>query len=167
MPAITRTARLCALLLLTLGVALASTLLVSPSADAATTAERQRRAVSSRVLTAQNIARNQLGDPYAYGAAGPNAFDCSGLVYYSYRRAGFAVPRTSSAQAGHTRRVAKQDMRPGDLMFFYGGGGVYHAAIFLRWERGHAVMLDAPGSGKRVQITVPWTSSWFGGTLRR
>ena len=41
------------------------------------------------------------------------------------------MPRTSGAQAGFTRRIAKQDMRPGDLMFFYGSGGVYHAAIFL------------------------------------
>jgi cell wall-associated NlpC family hydrolase len=167
MPAITRTARFCALLLLTLGVTLASTLLVSPSADAASSAERHRRAVGSRVLTAENIAMNQRGDSYAYGASGPNAFDCSGLVYYSYRRAGFDVPRTSSAQAGHTRRVAKQHMHTGDLMFFYGGGGVYHAAIFLRWEHGHAVMLHAPGSGRRVTVAPAWTSNWFGGTLRR
>lgn len=166
MPAIIRTARLCALLVLALALTLATVTAPSP-AGAATKAERQRRAVHERVLQAQSIARNQLGDPYAYGAAGPNAFDCSGLVYYSYRRAGFAMPRTSAAQAAHTRRVAKANMRSGDLMFFYSSGGVYHAAIFLRWERGHAVMLDAPGSGRRVQVTVPWTSSWFGGTLRR
>lgn len=167
MPAITRTARFCALVMLTLGVALASTLLMSSSADAAPTAERQRRAVGSRVLTAEHIAMNQRGDSYAYGAAGPNAFDCSGLVFYSYRRAGFAVPRTSSAQAAHTRRIAKQNMRTGDLMFFASGGGVYHAAIFLRWQHGHALMLHAPGSGRRVTVAPAWTSSWFGGTLRR
>ncbi len=109
----------------------------------------------------------QRGDAYAYGAAGPDRFDCSGLVFYSFRRAGFAVPRTSGAQAGFTRRIAKQDMRAGDLMFFYGSGGVYHAAIFLTWSHGHAVMVHSPGSGQRVRIAVPWTSSWFGGTLRR
>lgn len=109
----------------------------------------------------------QRGDAYAYGASGPDRFDCSGPVFYSFRRAGFSVPRTSGAQAGFTRRVAKQDMRAGDLMFFYGSGGVYHAAIFLKWSRGHAVMVHSPGSGRRVRAAVPWTSSWFGGTLRR
>jgi cell wall-associated NlpC family hydrolase len=126
-----------------------------------------KQRVTTRVLGARDTAMRQRGDSYAYGASGPDRFDCSGLVYYSYRRAGFPVPRTSSAQAGYTRRVAKSDLRPGDLMFFYGSGGVYHAAIFLRWSHGHALMLHSPGSGQRVQVAVPWTSQWFGGTLRR
>jgi cell wall-associated NlpC family hydrolase len=125
------------------------------------------RRIDDRVLGARDTAMRQRGDAYAYGASGPDRFDCSGLVYYSFRRAGFAVPRTSGAQAGFTRRVAKQDMRPGDLMFFTGSGGVYHAAIFLKWSHGHAVMVHSPGSGERVRVAVPWTSSWFGGTLRR
>jgi len=119
------------------------------------------------VLTARDIAMRQRGDAYAYGAAGPDRFDCSGLVKYSYSRAGLSVPRTSSAQAGQARRIAKKDLRSGDLMFFYGSGGVYHAAIFLRWSRGHAVMVHSPGSGQRVRVAVPWTSAWFAGTLRR
>ena len=145
----------------------------SDTASTTTTAKTQKtrisakRRVANRVVTARNIAMAQRGDAYAYGAAGPNAFDCSGLIYYSYRKAGFAVPRTSSAQAGATRRIAKQDMRAGDLMFFTGTGGVYHAAIFLGWSHGHAVMLHSPSPGQRVQVAVPWTSRWFGGTLRR
>jgi cell wall-associated NlpC family hydrolase len=126
-----------------------------------------KRRVASRVLNARDIAMRQRGDAYAYGAAGPERFDCSGLIRYAYSRAGLAVPRTSSAQAGAARRIAKKDLRSGDLMFFYGGGGVYHAAIFLRWSRGHAVMLHSPGSGQRVRVAAPWTSSWFAGTLRR
>ena len=65
-----------------------------------------------------------------------------------------------------TRRVAKSDMRPGDLMFFHGSGGVYHAAIYVGSRNGHAMMVHAPGSGQRVTVAAPWTSSWFGGTLR-
>ena len=80
---------------------------------------------------------------------------------------GFPVPRTSGAQAGFTRRIAKSNMRSGDLMFFYGSGGVYHAAIFLGWSEGHATMVHSPGSGQRVRVAVPWTSRWFLGTLRR
>jgi cell wall-associated NlpC family hydrolase len=183
MPATTRTARACALALAGLGLT-ASTMSALPATAAtggstsestsATTSTTQKparvsvkRRVASRVLSARDIAMRQRGDAYAYGAAGPERFDCSGLIRYSYGRAGFAVPRTSSAQAGHARRIAKKDMRSGDLMFFYGSGGVYHAAIFLRWSRGHAVMVHSPGSGQRVRVAVPWTSSWFGGTLRR
>ncbi|SEB48042.1 NlpC/P60 family protein [Nocardioides exalbidus] len=190
MPAISRTARAGALALAGLGLT-ASTMVALPATAAPTGTDasplvvakdkhhqsakdrkekRERRAaerLDTRVLGALGTAMRQRGDAYSYGAAGPNAFDCSGLVYYSYRRAGFPVPRTSGAQAGYTSRVAKRDMRPGDLMFFHGSGGVYHAAVFLRWVRGHALMVHAPGSGQRVQVAVPWTSSWFGGTLRR
>jgi cell wall-associated NlpC family hydrolase len=185
MPATTRTARACALALAGLGLT-ASTMTALPAAAAgdgdadqvtttttttSTTTQKKRlsakRRVAQRVLSARDVAMRQRGDAYAYGAAGPDRFDCSGLIRYAYSRAGFDVPRTSSAQAGHARRVAKKDMRPGDLMFFGGSGGVYHAGIFLRWSRGHAVMLHAPGSGERVRISVPWTSQWFGGTLRR
>jgi cell wall-associated NlpC family hydrolase len=178
MPATPRTARACALALAGLGLA-ASTMTAQPAAAASgggsstetiTTSAQPRpvaRRIDDRVLGARDTAMRQRGDAYAYGGSGPDRFDCSGLVYYSFRRAGFAVPRTSGGQAGFTRRVAKQDMRPGDLMFFTGSGGVYHAAIFLKWSHGHAVMVHSPGSGERVRVAVPWTSSWFGGTLRR
>jgi cell wall-associated NlpC family hydrolase len=179
MPAISRAARACALALAGLGVT-ASTLAAQPASAATgdgdtqqitttphTTTRSAATRVSSRVISAKDTAMRQRGDAYAYGAAGPDRFDCSGLVFYSFRRAGFPVPRTSGAQAGFARRIAKQAMRPGDLMFFYGSGGVYHAAIFLTWSHGHAVMVHSPGSGQRVQVAVPWTSSWFGGTLRR
>ena len=177
MPANSRTARATALALAGLGLT-ASTMTALP-AGATTSGDSQEittsttstrtvaQRVSSRVVSAKDIAMRQRGDAYAYGAAGPDRFDCSGLVFYSFRRAGFRVPRTSGAQAGFARRIAKQDMRAGDLMFFYGSGGVYHAAIFLKWSHGHAVMVHSPGSGQRVRVAVPWTSSWFGGTLRR
>jgi cell wall-associated NlpC family hydrolase len=189
MPAIRRMARSGALSIISLGLVATGSLGVSLAATPAQAADRDAvaldegqfakyqqkagarkkaaaRKMTTKLRTAQSIALNQRGDAYSYGASGPNAFDCSGLIYYSYRRAGLSVPRTSSAQAGATRRVAKQNMRPGDLMFFYGSGGVYHAGIFLRWERGHAVMVHSPSSGRSVTVSAPWTSSWFGGTLR-
>ncbi|QIK74087.1 C40 family peptidase [Nocardioides piscis] len=158
-----------------LGLSMASTAVAIAPATAASAAETsERRApaaaakrLNSRILTAQQIALNQRGDVYAYGAAGPNAFDCSGLIAYSYGRAGVSVPRTSDAQAGATRRIAKHNMRPGDLMFFHSGGNVYHAAIFIGFKNGRAMMVHSPGSGRRVTVAAPWTSSWFGGTLRR
>lgn len=185
MPAISRMLRFGALSAASLGV-VASGLVATPAEAArdreavamspaetkaydARVKERRERAakrLSARLRTATNIAMNQRGDAYGYGGAGPNVFDCSGLIFYSYRRAGFNVPRSSSAQAGYTRRVAKKNMRPGDLMFFSNGGGVYHAAIFVRWDRGGAVMLHSPEPGRSVTVTRPWTSNWFGGTLR-
>ena len=185
MPATSGTARACVLALAGLGLAVsgltapvahagttsASTTSTTGATTTATATSRKKpsakKRVNRRVLSARSIAMRQRGDAYAYGAAGPHRFDCSGLVYFSYRRAGFAVPRTSGAQAAHTRRIAKSAMRPGDLMFFYGSGGVYHASVFLGWRHGRAQMVHAPGSGQRVRIASAWTSQWFGGTLRR
>jgi cell wall-associated NlpC family hydrolase len=187
MPAIRRIARSCALSTISLGVAATGFLGVSTvpaqaaDRDAVALSESQYKKVkkrdaqrresvqkreSSRLQTAVSIALNQRGDAYVYGASGPNAFDCSGLIQYSFGQAGIKVPRTSDAQAAATRRIAKDDMRPGDLMFFYGSGGVYHAGIFVRWENGHAVMVHSPSTGRSVTVGAPWTSSWFGGTLR-
>jgi cell wall-associated NlpC family hydrolase len=120
-----------------------------------------------RIDEARHIALNQIGDPYEYGAAGPRRFDCSGLIYYSYRKAGFHhVPRTSDGQADHARRIKKKELRHGDFMFFADGGGVYHAGIFLRWEHGDALMLHSPEEGERVHRENPWTADWYAGTLR-
>ena len=153
-------ARNSAALSLTLAGALAGSMFAfTSSADAAT---REKR-----VVDALQVARHQTGDPYQYGADGPGSFDCSGLIYYSYRRAGFTnIPRTSSDQAQYADRIAKKNMRKGDLMFFYDDGGVYHVAVFAGWSDGHRVLIHAPNSGKRVHAERPWTGEWFAGTLR-
>jgi len=135
-------------------------LLASPVGDA-NAATRGKK-----VLNGTQVALRQLGDPYRYGAAGPNAFDCSGLVYFSYRKAGVKVPRTSGAQAGAARRIAKKNLKRGDLMFFHNGGRVYHVGVFLGRKNGKVRMLHSPSTGSRVSRTTPWTSSWFAGTLR-
>lgn len=122
---------------------------------------------SHRVGHALGVARHQLGDPYRYGAAGPSAFDCSGLVYYAFRHAGFrGVPRTSSGQAGFARHESRSRMRRGDLVFFYGSGGVYHVGIFTGRHHGHPWILHSPYPGKRVSYERIWTNAWFPGTLR-
>ncbi|HET6698950.1 MAG TPA: NlpC/P60 family protein, partial [Nocardioidaceae bacterium] len=104
-----RRARHALLPLLVVAAVVASLFALTPAADAAS--RRQQR-----IVTGMDVARHQKGDPYRYGAAGPNAFDCSGLIYYSYRRAGFRhVPRTSSAQAHFMNRIKRSHMRKGDL----------------------------------------------------
>lgn len=129
----------------------------TPDAEAAT---------RTKLANAVQITRNQIGDPYRYGAEGPHRFDCSGLIYYSYRKAGIAVPRTSGQLARATDRIKKSRMRKGDLMFFYDGGGVYHVAVFVGWRDGRRMMIHSPSTGKRVHKARPWTSRWYAGTFR-
>ena len=120
-----------------------------------------------RVGSAMSIAVHQKGDPYRYGAAGPGAFDCSGLTYYAFRKAGFKhIPRTSSAQAHFAKHIKRSNMRRGDLIFFYDGGGVYHVGVYAGFSHGHRWVLHAPYSGTRVRTDKLWTDKWFPGTLR-
>ena len=107
-----------------------------------------------------------LGDPYRWGAAGPHAFDCSGLMQYSFGKAGIKIPRTAAAQSGRAHHIARNKLRRGDLLYFFSGGRVFHTAMFLKWDHGSVQMVDAPGSGKRVRIDRPWTNSWFAGSMR-
>lgn len=159
MPSTVRARNLVLLPLLTLAV-LAAVTAFGPVADASAASKNQR------LGRAASVALQQVGAPYRYGSAGPGSFDCSGLLQYSFRRAGIALPRTSAAQANRAHRIAKSKLRRGDLLFFTNGGRVYHAAMFLKRSKGHVVMVHAPGSGKRVKVERAWTSGWFGATMR-
>lgn len=150
--------------LLLVAAVVATMFAFTPAADAAS--RRQQR-----ITTGMDVARHQTGDPYRYGAAGPNAFDCSGLIYYSYRRAGFRhIPRTSGAQAHHMNRIKRSHMRRGDFVFFYSGRAaarnVYHVGVFAGWRHGHRTIIHAPYGNQRVHRERIWTNHWFPGTLR-
>lgn len=159
MPAPLRLRHLVLLPTLTLAVVAAVTFL-GPVAGASAAG------TSGRTSRAATVALQQVGDPYRYGAAGPSAFDCSGLMQYAFRRAGISLPRTSAAQARRAHHISKSQLRRGDLMFFTDGGGVYHAAMFLRWSKGRAIMVHAPSPGRRVRVEAAWTSRWFAATMR-
>lgn len=149
--------------------ALTATLAAATLAATAQPAEAAERRTDRQqdVRQARDVALGQLGDRYGYGAEGPHRFDCSGLTYYAYRRAGYdRIPRTSDAQAHHANRIAKEDLRRGDLMFFHDDGGVYHVAMFAGWRNHRRVMVHSPSTGERVHRSVPWTRSWFAGTMR-
>ena len=72
---------------------------------------------SGRAAAAVNYAMAQVGDAYVYGAAGPDAFDCSGLTMASWAQAGVALPHSSSAQYGSGTPVSASALAPGDLVF--------------------------------------------------
>jgi cell wall-associated NlpC family hydrolase len=73
-------------------------------------------------------AESKIGSPYSYGSAGPNAFDCSGLVYWSYKNAGKTIPRDSYGQMSGGKAVAYKDAKPGDVLIFNGGS---HSGIYV------------------------------------
>ncbi len=135
-----------------------------PAADAlhlvaASTADRLRKAL--------RVARRQKGDAYKYGAEGPDAFDCSGLVWFASHRAGFDdVPRTSAEQGKHMRRIKKKNLRRGDFVFFTGSSGVYHVGFYVGRRDGDRAVLHAPKPGTKVRVEDVWGDSWFAATLR-
>lgn len=97
---------------------------------------------------ALSVAREQLGKPYVFGAAGPSAFDCSGLAQYCFAAgAGVSLPRTSWSQANCGSPVAAEDLRPGDILGFRGWG---HVGIYL----GEGQYIHAPRSGDVVKISA-------------
>lgn len=77
---------------------------------------------------ALSFAMAQVGKPYAYGATGPSAYDCSGLTYAAYRSAGITLPRTAASQAGAGVAVSVANLKPGDLVVYNGGG---HVALYI------------------------------------
>jgi cell wall-associated NlpC family hydrolase len=100
-------------------------------------------ALGERVFQA---AQSKLGAPYVWGATGPNAFDCSGLVLWAYREAGVEVPRTSYQQVSAGYGVSVADIPGGDILTFNGGG---HSGIYA----GNGNVIHAPQAGQPVQIS--------------
>ena len=131
------------------------------------TAKQRYYKFHPRLVRAARTAVNQRGDRYQWGAEGPRRFDCSGLVYYAYRKAGFQhLPRTSRQQYHHVRLIKKSQLHRGDLMFFRSHGRVYHVAVFLYWHDGRRVFIHSPNAKGRVRKAVPWNNNWRAGTLR-
>ena len=97
---------------------------------------------------AMRVALAQRGDPYRYGAAGPNAFDCSGLTKFSYGRVGRNIPRTTDRQKARLRAIAKSAKRRGDIILFVIGGDAYHAGVYI--GNGRIVHASRPGTPVKV-----------------
>ena len=97
-------------------------------------------------------ALSRVGLPYVWGGAGPNVFDCSGLVQWSMRQAGIVMPRVAVDQAQTGPRIPLADLQPGDLLFYHTDPTaptyISHVAIYL----GNGLMLQAPEPGEDVQI---------------
>ena len=106
---------------------------------------------SSTAQTVVSAAQSQIGKPYVWGATGPNAYDCSGLVQYAYSQAGKNVGRTTYQQAGAGQHISVSQAQAGDILMW----GDYHDAIYV----GNNQYVHAPQPGQNV--TQASISSYF------
>lgn len=103
-------------------------------------------AVEGRAAAAVEYAMAQVGKAYVWGAAGPNAFDCSGLTMMAWAQAGVSLPHSSSMQYSSGTQISQSALRPGDLVFYY--SPISHVAMYI----GNGQIVDAanPGAGVRI-----------------
>lgn len=126
---------------------------VQPSRSSNTTGKKNtsssiNRGVNKSSSQVANYAYNFLGRPYVYGANGPNAFDCSGFTSYVYRHFGVSLPRTASSQFSVGSAVSRNNLAPGDLVFFNTVGYLGHVGLYI----GGGDFIHAASSG-RVKIS--------------
>jgi hypothetical protein len=129
-------------------------------------------AVSGDAMTAAQLtvalraAESRRGLPYVWGAAGPTAFDCSGLVQWAFAQAGVSMPRVAADQARAGPAVPVSRLQPGDLLFYHTDptdpGYISHVAIYL----GNGWMIQAPQPGMDVQVVQADFSSQYAGAIR-
>jgi cell wall-associated NlpC family hydrolase len=122
----------------------------------------QGRGADARAIAAVKVAITKIGRPYVWSAEGPNYFDCSGLMYYSYHSAAagdYPLARVSRDQywQTHAKVVDRYSLLPGDLLFFSYSNSwtdIHHVAMYA----GNGMMIEAPRTGLNVRLTpVRWT----------
>ncbi len=108
------------------------------------------------------LASKQAGKPYVWGAQGPRAFDCSGLVHYVYKQLGRSIPRVANAQYAASQKIPQSARQPGDLIFFGRPGSIHHVGIYA----GNGMMWAAPHTGAVIRLQKVYTSSYLVGRIR-
>jgi cell wall-associated NlpC family hydrolase len=116
---------------------------------------------ATRTLAATHAA-HFIGTPYLWGGTTPKGFDCSGLIQYVYAKQGVALPRTSYDQFKVGQHVAKSQLQPGDIVFFWGSdpknGLPGHEGLYM----GNGKMIEAPHTGARVRVSSVNRSDFAG-----
>jgi len=107
-------------------------------------------APASGASAAISFARQQIGEPYVWGAAGPNAWDCSGLTMGAWRAGGISLPHYSVAQYEQSTPISRGALKPGDLVFWGSSSSpssIYHVALYV----GNGMIVQAPRTGRDVE----------------
>lgn len=132
-----------------------SIMFVGCSHDQAIKTKRSHAVIATHAV---GTAMNMVGTRYTYGGKTPKkGFDCSGLVYYSYRQAGLAVPRTTKQQLRASKAISRNRLAKGDLIFFNQlGRRAGHVGIYI----GNGQFVHAPSSGKHVRVDNLKTRYW-------
>jgi cell wall-associated NlpC family hydrolase len=115
---------------------------------------------SGAAQVAIGAAMAQRGKPYVWAAGGPRAFDCSGLTQYAFAAAGISLPHSSRMQSQMGRSVARSELQPGDLVFFY--SPVSHVGVYI----GGNQMVHAPTSGDVVKVASIDVMGGYAGARR-
>ena len=119
--------------------------------------QRTQTVSLSTASAASRIAESMIGQPYRFGGHEPGGFDCSGLVWYSYKKAGVATARTTRDLMKQTKKISRKKLRAGDLVFFKGWIRTGHVGMYL----GQGVFVHAPSSGKKVKISRLDSGYWL------
>ena len=106
--------------------------------------------------TALRAALTQRGKPYVWGAAGPDAYDCSGLVVWAFAQEGISLPHYTGSLWNSGMHVSRDQLEPGDLVFFF--ADISHVGIYL----GNGLMVDAPSAGQDVQVQAVFWDAYVG-----
>jgi len=113
-------------------------------------------AASSKAQIAVNAALAQVGKPYVFGAAGPDTFDCSGLMQWAWAKAGVSLSHYTFTQMNNdTTPISRSQLQPGDLVFFYGGD---HVGLYI----GNNQVVHAPQPGENVKVSdIDWMNGYY------
>ena len=107
-------------------------------------------------VQALRAALTRVGDPYVWGAAGPSAFDCSGLVVWAYAQIGISLQHFTGDLWNEGEHISRSQLQPGDLVFFFADLG--HVGIYI----GNGMMIDAPTFGQPVQVQGVFWGAYAG-----
>ncbi|MFL6109997.1 MAG: C40 family peptidase, partial [Catenulispora sp.] len=118
------------------------------------------KGTSDEAKAAIEFARKQLGEPYVWAAAGPNAWDCSGLTMMAWRQGGIFLPHYSAAQYQQTVHITAAQLKPGDLVFWgTSPNTIHHVALYIGKQDGVDVIIQAPHTGDVVKVSPLYASA--------